>query len=295
MNPLQLSARYLKGYGANRGIQEAVDYGLGAAIGAGGQQLMNWATQGADPNPLLSGALFSPVGAALVRSSRGLNAMSREITRDFASPSGLFSGDKRNLALLENQLTNPYTQAALAGSLAGMVGGAGTSIYNTVAGGDDIDNNLVAAGVGTLGAIAPIAYSMLRSKSSPALPRTVYTMPSTSSGRYRAEEYTGVPSDYPRASANPDNLYQRPASSARTVDVPVETVTRPSILGNLPQGARGGDLAVVPRNSVVTVPPLAPWDIASLEYDVRKRGFSTPMTQNKYPYESGLYKTYDAL
>ncbi len=44
MNPLQLSARYLKGYGANRGIQEAVDYGLGAAIGAGGQQLMTWTT-----------------------------------------------------------------------------------------------------------------------------------------------------------------------------------------------------------------------------------------------------------
>lgn len=165
MNPLQLSARYLKGYGANRGIQEAVDYGLGAAIGAGGQQLMNWTTQGADPNPLLSGALFSPVGAALVRSSRGLNAMGREITRDFASPSGLFSGDKRNLALLENQLTNPYTQAALAGSLAGAVGGAGTSIYNTLAGGDDVDPNIAAS---IFAGIAPIAASLVNRRRSNA-------------------------------------------------------------------------------------------------------------------------------
>ena len=290
MNPLQLSARYLKGYGANRGIQEAVDYGLGAAIGAGGQQLMNWTTQGADPNPLLSGALFSPVGAALVRSSRGLNAMSREITRDFASPSGLVSGDKRNLALLENQLTNPYTQAALAGSLAGMVGGAGTSIYNTLAGGDDVDNNLVAAGVGTLGAIAPIAYSMMRSKSSPALPRTVYTMPSTSSGRYRAEEYTGVPSGYPRASANPDNLYQRPTSSARTVDVPVEAVTRPSIMGVLPY-RKGGELALrdpnLPTTSRVVVPPLTVNELALNA--TRDRGWNVG---KEFPMESALAGLY---
>ena len=162
MNPLQLSARYLKGYGANRGIQEAVDYGLGAAIGAGGQQLMNWATQGADPNPLLSGALYAPIGAALARSGRGVGAMGREMSRDFMGPSGLYSSDKRNLALLENQLTNPYTQAALAGSLAGMVGGAGTSIYNTVAGGDDIDNNTIAGGLALLGGIAPLTYSVIR-------------------------------------------------------------------------------------------------------------------------------------
>lgn len=159
MNPLQLPARYLKGYGANRGIQEAVDYGLGAAIGAGGQQLMNWATQGADPNPLLSGALFAPIGAGLVRSGRGMSALSRAYAGE-----PTFAGDTRNAVLLENQLTNPYTQAALAGSLAGMIGGAGTSIYNTVAGGDDIDNNLVAGGLALLGGLAPITYSMVRGR-----------------------------------------------------------------------------------------------------------------------------------
>jgi len=162
MNPLQLSARYLKGYGANRGIQEATDYALGAALGVGGQQVMNWATGGADPNPLLSGALYAPVGAAAVRGGRAVDAMGREMTRDFVAPSGLFPGDKRNLALLQNQLTNPYTQAALAGSLAGMVGGAGTSIYNTFTGGADIDNNTIAGGLALLGGIAPLTYSAIR-------------------------------------------------------------------------------------------------------------------------------------
>lgn len=177
MNPLQLSARYLQGYGANRGIQEAVDYGLGAAIGAGGQQLMNWATQGADPNPLLSGALFAPVGAAAVRGRR----LNRDIARADDGEDVYTRGALRNAERLGNQIPypdkipylkdlsgignrpNPYAQAALLGSLAGMVGGAGTSIYNTVAGGDDIDNNTIAGGLALLGSIAPLTYSAIRS------------------------------------------------------------------------------------------------------------------------------------
>lgn len=166
MNPLQLSARYLKGYGANRGIQEAIDYGLGAAIGAGGQQLMNWATQGADPNPLLSGALFSPVGAAAVRGGRLLyQALSPKVYA--TQPEAV----ERLMAPNANRLfdatpfgdnPNPYAQAALLGSLAGMVGGAGTSIYNTFAGGADIDNNTIAGGLALLGGIAPLTYSAIR-------------------------------------------------------------------------------------------------------------------------------------
>lgn len=168
MNPLQLSAQYLKGYGGRRGIQEAVDYGLGAAIGAGGQQLMNWTTQGADPNPLLSGALFAPVGAGLVRGGRLLKqSLSPEAYElEPAVVERLFAPNANRLfdATPIGRNPNPYAQAALLGSLAGMAGGAGTSIYNTVTGGDDVDNNLIAGGLALLGGVAPITYSMIRGR-----------------------------------------------------------------------------------------------------------------------------------
>lgn len=113
-------------------VQNVAPYLGGAALGGAGQQLMNWVTPGADPNPLLSAALYAPTGAAYLKGR---------------APE------------------NPYAQAAYYGSLAGGLGGAGTSIYNVVAGGDDIDNNMVSAGLGTLGTIAPLtAYLLNRGK-----------------------------------------------------------------------------------------------------------------------------------
>lgn len=214
MNPLQLSARYLKGYGANRGIQEAVDYGLGAAIGAGGQQLMNWATPGADPNPLLSGALFSPIGAAAVRGGR----LYRDIARAYDGEDVYTRGALRNAERLGNQIPysdkipylkdlpsignrpNPYAQAALLGSLAGMVGGAGTSIYNTVAGGDDIDNNLIAGGLALLGGLAPITYSMVRGRGNTMASEPIGT--SRNPVNPRTGYYGSVGTSYPFDIAN---------------------------------------------------------------------------------------------
>lgn len=271
MNTLR---KYAMGLGENLPIQQVVDYGAAGLVGAGAQQLNNMVLDGSDPNPLLSGALFAPLGTAMLRGSRSL----------------IPNATQRNFDLNMSSFQNPYSAAAYNASLAGAVAGAGTSIYNTLAGGDDVDNNLVAAGVGTLGAIAPIAYSMMRSKSSPALPRTVYTMPSTSSGRYRAEEYTGVPSGYPRASANPDNLYQRPTSSARTVDVPVEAVTRPSIMRALPY-QKGGELALrdpnLPTTSRVVVPPLTVNELALNA--TRGRGWNVG---KEFPMESALAGLY---
>ena len=291
MNPIQLSARYLQGYGANRGIQEAVDYGLGAAIGAGGQQVMNWATQGADPNPLLSGAMFAPIGAGLVRGGRGLSVLNRAFAGE-----PTFAGDSRNFALLKNQLTNPYTQAALAGSAAAMVGGASTSIYNTLAGGDDVDNNLVASGLGILGSVAPIAYSMLRGRNADVAnsAKAVYNIPENSTGRYRTDEYHGVPSGYPRASANPDNTYQAnrpdPTTPFRVVNVSTEPVARLSVVGALPY-QRGGDLALrdpnLPTTSRVVVPPLTVNELAL--NTTRGRGWNVG---KEFPLEAGLAGLY---
>lgn len=155
MNPLQIAGRYLQGQGSNRAIQTAADYALGGVLGAGGQQLMNWITPGADPNPLLSGALYAPLGVATLRSGRGILNLA-----------GNSKAANRDFGLLSKQISNPYEQAALAGSLAGVTGGGLTSAYNTLTNGTDYDNNLIAAGVGSLAAIAPIAMSLVNSRRS---------------------------------------------------------------------------------------------------------------------------------
>lgn len=109
--------------------QEAINYGAGAALGIGGQQLMNWATPGADPNPLLSGLMYAPIGAKVFRGG---------------VPNGAIA------------------KAALDASNIAAYGGAATSIYNVATDGVDYDNNLISAGAGTLGVIAPIAYSLIK-------------------------------------------------------------------------------------------------------------------------------------
>jgi hypothetical protein len=286
--------------------QQIADYGAATALGIGGQQIANMVTGGSDPNPLISGALMAPSLALGLRGGRAVMADTPY-------------GRKVNKTLMAEQLNNPYSQAALYGSAASMVGGGATNLLNTISSGDDIDPNNVAIGLGLLGGTFPIAASMMsanrpRVDTSFQPPNRAVGLGATSSGTYAYDsvdapysKYTGRPAwSGETGNAKNQSAPQRPVTI--DLDAPwgdyVEQVKRasssqpsssPSIASNLPQGRRGGDLAVVPRNSVVTVPPLAPWDIASLEYDVRKRGFSTPMTQNKYPYESGLYKTYDAL
>ena len=137
------------GMGKNPLVQDIADYGTAAALGVAGQQAMNWVSPGADPNPLISGALMAP---ALAYGGR--------FGRWALSPDGSDMA-KMNRALGKAQGSNPYSKAALYGSAASLAGGTLASGYNTSANGADIDNNLIAAGAGTLGALAPIAYSLI--------------------------------------------------------------------------------------------------------------------------------------
>ena len=55
--------------------QQAFDYGVAAGLGVAGQQAMNAVTDGADPNPFLSGALMTPALTYMLRQGRAqLNA-----------------------------------------------------------------------------------------------------------------------------------------------------------------------------------------------------------------------------
>jgi hypothetical protein len=134
---------YLMGEGSRPLLQNITDYGTAAALAAAGQQGMNWMTGGADPNPLLSGVLAAP---ALTFAGRGI--------RGSINP----ASTQRDAWNAARQMTNPYEQAALYGSATAGIGGALTSGYNTVAGGNDIDNNLIAGGLGSL---APITLALL--------------------------------------------------------------------------------------------------------------------------------------
>lgn len=151
----------------------AIDYAWGAGLGMGGQQLMNWGTDGSDPNPLISGLLGAPINRALSQtmraSSLGVGKASLE-----ARLKGLNVADPQVAADVYNQGArlgfNKYLQdapieVALGGaSLLGAVPtGAATSIYNVATGGQDIDNNLTSS-IGGLAALAPIAYMLMKKR-----------------------------------------------------------------------------------------------------------------------------------
>jgi len=143
MNTLNRITPYLKGEGSRPLLQNIADYGTAAALGTVGQQAMNIVSPGADPSPLLSGALAAPVLALGGRTLRGaINPASMQ-------------RDAWNAA---RQTTNPYEQAALIGSLAGVVGGQIANTQNTVFGGNDIDPNIPA---GILAGLAPISATLL--------------------------------------------------------------------------------------------------------------------------------------
>ena len=183
MNTLR---KYAMGLGDNMPIQQAVDYGSAALVGAGAQQLNNMVLGGSDPNPLLSGALFAPLGTATLRAGRAMN------------PSGFARNTDLNLSTFQN----PYGAAAYNASLAGAATGAGTSLYNTVAGGADIDNNVVTIPAALLAAAFPLASRMI--KNNPTLNRgNMFGVPSD-----KTYDYHTVPREgYPRE-PNPDNRYR---------------------------------------------------------------------------------------
>ena len=138
---------YALGTGANPIYQNIADYGTAAALGVAGQQAANWLTGGADPNPLISGALMAPFGTSVVRAGRGM-----------IDPTVKAANVARNNAIENNQ----YEKAAYVGSMASLLGGGLTSAQNIVFGGNDIDNNIPA---GILAAAVPLtAYLMNKRK-----------------------------------------------------------------------------------------------------------------------------------
>lgn len=183
MNTLR---KYAMGLGDNMPIQQAVDYGTAGLVGAGAQQLNNMVLGGSDPNPLLSGALFAPLGTAMLRGGRSV------------TPEAL----GRNLELNMAAFKNPYTAAAYNASLAGAVTGAGTSLYNTVAGGADVDNNMVTIPAALLAGAFPLASRII--KGNPSINRGgVFGVPSD-----KTYDYHSVPREGYVREPNPDNRYR---------------------------------------------------------------------------------------
>ena len=183
MNTLR---KYAIGLGDNLVAQQIADYGTAALVGAGAQQLNNMVLGGSDPNPLLSGALFAPLGTAMLRSGRSI----------------IPNATQRNFDLNFDTFRNPYGGAAYNASLAGAVTGAGTSLYNTVAGGADVDNNMVTIPAALLAGVAPLAARLI--KDNPSINRgNVFGVPSG-----KTYDYHSVPREGYVREPNPDNRYR---------------------------------------------------------------------------------------
>lgn len=147
MNPVR---KLFAGVNKDERIQNVFDYSLGAALGISGQSILNAATDGYDPNAVISGALMAPALTYGLRRGRTEYFKGRPIPETF------------NQGLLNDMDKSPYQKAALYGSAASIVGGLGGSAYNTVAGGNDIDNNIPAAALATIAPIAAYLVSKAR-------------------------------------------------------------------------------------------------------------------------------------
>ena len=149
-----------------------MDYGVGFGVGAGGQQLLNATTDGADPNALISGLIGAPINRLGMQAARltapsffyqAGKAGSRmknplEPTREEAAQVFTDTG-----ATVLNQLMRdrPIELGLGTAAMLGAVPtGAATSIYNVATDGTDYDNNLTSA-IGGLVALAPITYSIM--------------------------------------------------------------------------------------------------------------------------------------
>jgi len=150
-NAMNRIREYATGVGTRPMLQNVVDYGGAAAIGAIGQQGMNMLTPGSDPNAFLSGAIMAP---ALAFGGRGL--------RGSMNPASTGMDAQR----MVRQTVDPLQQAALLGSSASLVGGTMASAQNIAFNGNDMDNNIPAS---ILAAAAPLTAYLLsqRAKSIP--------------------------------------------------------------------------------------------------------------------------------
>ena len=135
---------YALGVGTPGLYQNIADYGSAAALGVAGQQGANWLMGGADPNPLISGALMAPLGVPLVRHGRGM-----------IDPSVIAVNKARNTQYsdLEKYLYG--------GSAASLAGGTLASAQNIAFGGNDIDNNIPAS---VLAVAAPLTAYLLNKR-----------------------------------------------------------------------------------------------------------------------------------
>jgi hypothetical protein len=148
----------------------AFDYANGAVLGALAQQGINAVTDGVDPNPLVSGLLYAPI----YRGNKQLaNASTMALSEQaFKTGKGVADLDLKaaaTRALEKYAYGSPIEASLTAGSYAASLGNAGTSAYNLVTSGEDIDNN-IPAGLTALAAIAPTAFYLLRNRSKNNIP-----------------------------------------------------------------------------------------------------------------------------
>lgn len=146
------------------------DYAVGYGLGALGQQGMNWATEGSDPNPLISGLLGAPINRTLNQVQRGnilgaaaAQGMSRTpFSQAIGNAFPKFYQDHGSIMASEYLMKNSPVELGLgtAAMLGAVPTGAATSIYNVATDGTDYDNNLTSA-IGGLVALAPITYSIM--------------------------------------------------------------------------------------------------------------------------------------
>ena len=122
------------GVDPNSMYQNIADYGGAAALGVAGQQGANWLMGGADPNPLMSGALMAPALTQALRYGRGRFA-----------PQGSDMAMMNNAMVDRTMASTGIPSYALVGSAASLGGGALTSAQNIAFGGNDIDNNIPAS------------------------------------------------------------------------------------------------------------------------------------------------------
>jgi len=222
MNPLSLAKRYIAGVGNNQYAQEALDYGLGA-LTAGGLTALGNLGGGADQNVLLQGVLGAPLMANALRRGRSF-AGQQYLNRTGAStPAKVYEGlteaeaDQKflnrskaaavqavNQAYAERQLQNPYMRAALAGSAAATIGGLSGRVF-------DNDATATSIGLAALGGVAPITYSMIRSRGNTMASEPIGTSrkPVNPKTGYYEDAVEGVPTQttsQPRYSRNPSRI-----------------------------------------------------------------------------------------
>tara|TARA_R110002126_G_scaffold5021_7_gene26374 strand:- start:8241 stop:8825 length:585 start_codon:yes stop_codon:yes gene_type:complete len=151
------------------------DYATGALVGGLGQAGMNWATDGSDPNPLISGLLGAPIQRTLAQIGRASTVGRGKVAfeavggRGPVDPNWVFMPqsmrDEGARLGLNKFIQDAPIEIALgsAAMLGAVPTGAATSIYNVATGGQDIDNNLTSS-IGGLAALAPIAYMLMKKR-----------------------------------------------------------------------------------------------------------------------------------